>query len=232
MDQLRVYIRNARAHGKSDDQIKQALLRAGWPQQTINSALHANPAKHKEEETPSHHPTQKAKSKDETTKTKAKRKKLKFTKKTAAILVVVIILAVGAYIVLNQKTSYQVVAQNFVTAMENKDQAKADSLETPYFKEYVNKVFGTTSYYSYCNKYGQVCTKFFESSFTANATKVYGGYTAVSGIVGKSVEYTTSVNSGTTCTRQSLVLDLIPSGNSWLIDSISPSVSSNGASCT
>jgi hypothetical protein len=146
---------------------------------------------------------------------------------------IIIICAGGAYAFYAyvNKTSYQTVIQEFVTSMENKDKASADSLESPSMKTTAQKYYGTSSFYTACQKAGDFCTPLFTSSYINKATKTYKDYTASDGAKGKEVVYSLkqTVSGSQGCSGGSstntLTIAAVPNGSSWLIDEAAPTIS-------
>lgn len=122
--------------------------------------------------------------------------------------------------------------------MENKDKNKADSLESPYMKATLKKEIGTTSYYNGCQQQRIYCSTILSKSGLAKATQAYEEYTTSNGQKGKElVETFLESTGGTQSTGQScsskstntLVIAVVPSGNSWLVDNVFES--SHASSC-
>ena len=146
------------------------------------------------------------------------------------VIAVLLICAGGAYALFGRKTtSYQDVIKQFVTAIQNKDKATVDSLESPAAKVLLQKNTGNASFYDTCQKEGILCTADFSMSVLAKGTQTVKGYTAADGTKGKAVTYTIkqSLNGaqagGQGCSSNgttTLTFDVVPKGSSWLIDNL------------
>lgn len=161
------------------------------------------------------------------------------------VLLSVMLAAVGSigFIVYRDhaKVNYQAQINNFITDVQNKNKTKADSLESPAFKAYSQKIAGNTSFYDACQRIGSLCTPLFDASFINKATKTYQDYKSSSGTKGKQITYTLkqslsgSAAGGQGCSSEStntLVIAVVPHGNTWLIDSVTPTINANANLCS
>jgi hypothetical protein len=148
-------------------------------------------------------------------------------------MLLLIIVAGGVYVLIFQKTSYQTVATDFVTAMQRGDKTKVDSLISPQEQAQLKKYDKTTSYYTFCQRTGQLCTYYYTPEFINKAVITSQDFKSpFSGRLGKQVTYnlkgpaSRNATSVTRCTspagNRSLTLYLVPDGKSWLIDGVTP----------
>ena len=153
------------------------------------------------------------------------------------VILLVIVGGVYAFYNLGHKTSYQTVVQEFITAMQTNDKAKADALTSPQAKTLYQQHEGTNSIYTFCQKTGTLCTYYFSSKFLGATTTTTKDYTFPGNIKGKEVIYTSKDNlpiGNTGCTSQStstLTIGVIPSGSTWLIYGAGPSTSFSAKLC-
>ncbi|MGZ6005771.1 MAG: hypothetical protein ACXWLH_06555, partial [Candidatus Saccharimonadales bacterium] len=143
----------------------------------------------------------------------------------AALIIVFVIVGL-----LSNKAGYQDVAQQFITAVHENDQAKADKLQSPAMLLYLQNNAATSSFENLCKSSDQLCMPLFDPTFIKKAQKTYQDYTANDGTKGKKITYTLvqTINSGgsscQTTSKNTLTLSLVPSGKSWLVDSANPSI--------
>jgi hypothetical protein len=132
------------------------------------------------------------------------------------------------------------VIDKFVTAVQKKDKATADSLESPASKAFFQKNTGTTSFYQACQKLGEDCTTIFKASALAKAPKQYKDYTPSSGPKGKQVVYVidplAGIHAGQPGCNNPTIIDLtiavVPKGSSWLIDNVDEGLDASANKCT
>lgn len=125
----------------------------------------------------------------------------------------------------SKMVSFDAVVTKFITAMQTHNKAVADSLESPAYQAKLKKQNQTTSFYSMCTGYGEICTLFFSQKNISSSTKSSGTYVAANGAKGKKIIYASKSSSnngqgGQGQSSSSLVFDGVPKGNSWLIDNI------------
>lgn len=219
MEELNYFILQARASGQSDEATRQQLIQAGWSIKQVEAALSPSSAQSLQQPT------------------KNKMRTPLIIGGTVLALLILALIAGGLLNSSKPKISYRTVAIQFITAVRNGNQAKADSLESQPLKAQALKGSGSPSFEKYCKSYGSVCTVYFSSQFVDKAKATYGSYTSPEGTKGESITLSLkdSQLQGSNCSNSSgtmlLTLDLVPSGNSWLIDSVSPDASNN-TSCT
>ena len=149
-------------------------------------------------------------------------------------LVILVLVAAGAaHAILGGKTSYQTAAQDFINAVQTKNKAAADQLESSAAKTSFQKTDGTTSFYSSCQQNGILCTMYFQSAFLSKASKTYQSYSAANGTKGEEMIYSLKQSvkgtdsTGKACTINStttLTIGLVPNGKSWRVDYINQEV--------
>jgi hypothetical protein len=249
MEQLNTYVQQARQQGQSDEQIRQSLLTSGWNAEQVNAALLGTAATPAPVGQPANYrnsasavPT--ANVGQPFTVDSQQPVQPKRTSKLPILVVGVIVLLLivggGGFALLGQKTSYQTVIQQFVTAIQKKDKATADSLESPAMKTFGQKNVGTASFYDACQQASQLCTPLFTTAFLDKATKSYKDYTASNGAKGKEIVYTLkqslsgSQAGGQGCSSAStntLTVAAVPKGNTWQIDNADPSINASANLC-
>jgi hypothetical protein len=191
MEELHTYIERARAAGQTDEQIRQALVLGGWNAQQVKAALQALPAvQTRPMFSPAANVMQVSAASPQSPLIVGGRKPAKVLLIIIVLLIVIAILAGSVYSLFLRKTSYQAVIQQFVTAIQDKNQAAADALESPASKAAGQKIAGTQSFYTDCQQVGQSCTQLFSASYLTKATKTYTDYTAKNGTKGKQITYT------------------------------------------
>jgi hypothetical protein len=257
MEALHAYIERARVLGQTDKQIRRALVAGGWNATQVDVALReASPAppavRFGDFDSPSPVSDEALLGQNsppvglaantsiasaltvppQSPPSATGRKFRKYLVIVAVLLFVMTILAVGTYSLFFRKTSYQAVIQQFVMAMQDKNKAAADTLESPASKAAGQKVAGTASFYTDCQQVGQPCIQLFSASYLAKATKTYHGYKAKNGTKGKEITYTSRQSisgtqvSGTNaqdgrqgCTiTTDLTISAVPKGRTWLIE--------------
>jgi hypothetical protein len=235
VEQLNTYIQQARQQGQNDAQIHQSLVAAGWAPEQISSALsHASP-----QVSPAGNVGQNnIVSAQQPIAAKRSIQKLKLL--IPVIVMLIVLISSGAYALFGHQTSYQTVIQDFIVAVQKKDKANADNLESPALQAYGKKNVGSSSFYDTCQQAGQLCTPLFSSSFLSKATKTYKNYTASNGTKGKEIIYTEKQSlsgaqaGGAGCSSNStstLAIAAVPKGSSWLIDHIDPNISFSANLC-
>lgn len=186
--------------------------------------------------------------------------KPKKTVLAAALVVLLIVIGGGAYAFFgrNQKpasqpnvansaqstasspTGYESTIQKFITAVENKDKATADSLESPAAKATFKQYAGTESFYDSCQQSGVLCTGIFKPSYLSKATQTPKDYKASNGTKGKEIVYAVKQSlsgaaaGGQGCSSQGetdLTIAVVPSGRSWLVDNVDMGFSGSANAC-
>jgi hypothetical protein len=214
MDPLDYYILQARTSGQPDRISRDNLLQAGWPAAVIDKALGLGTSAN--------------------AKPKSSSKKKKYLILSGVLLSLILIIIIVSSVLSGPKVSDTTVAVDFMAYVNEHAKAKADSLESSTLKAHALKTAGTTSFEKFCLSTGQSCTYFFSNAFINNATASYGNYTSIYGVKGRviTLTYKGKVSNSTSCSgstyTNSLQIGLIPSGNSWLVDSVGLN-SSNGA---
>lgn len=242
MEQINTYIEQSRQNGQTDEQIRQALIASGWNAEQVNSVLGGLPVPIPEQAPVQPTPVASADpalSPTPPQSTPAKRRsRLPFVAGSLAVLLIIV--AGGVFALSSHKASYQTVIQSFITAMQKKDKAKADALESPAAQAFFKKTAGTTSFYDACQQVGELCTASFNASYLAKATKTYKEYTASNDTKGMQLIYTIkqsvsgSKAGGQGCSGDStstLTVSVIPKGNSWLVDNLDQTVDAKGELC-
>jgi hypothetical protein len=274
MEQINNYVIEARTAGQSDEQIRQSLVTAGWPEQQIDAAIPAssvntvqslagpqaqpmlNPAAiDSTMPQPQPLPTnpqpastnplfnQKPVANPQPISSYQSphtqpQEKTKFNKRLLMIglgILLIVIIASSAIALFGKKSSYQTAANEFISAIQNKDKAKADSLESPAAQSYFKKYGQNASFYTICERSGDFCTPLFTASNISDSTKTVNSYTAKNGIKGEAITYTRKQTTGTgsckTSGESTLTIDLTPARGSWLIDNVNPNVSFDAKLC-
>jgi hypothetical protein len=156
------------------------------------------------------------------------------------IVVAILIIASGAsYALFFHKVSYRTVADDFVTAMEKGDKAKADSLVSVAGKAQLKKYAGSTSYYDYCKKTGATCTYYFSSKFLGKAAVTTKNEPTKNGVQKRQVIYTLKQSSSTKSTgctsngssTQTLTIELEAKGKTWVVDAADPETNFSASLC-
>lgn len=260
MEPLQAYISQARQQGQTDEQIRQALLSAGWQSAQVNAALPSlsgqsspyNPQAYPGSDQPlvatvtSSVPDMgqpyasainaAAQPVIELNQREHQQKRASSLRIAMACLaVLIIVIAASSFLLFRTNNSYQAIIQDFVSDMQHKDKAKADALESPAFKAEVQKYAGTTSFYAACQQEGELCTASFDASYLAKATKAYQKYTSSSGVKGEQLVYTVkqSLGSGSCSSKSTSTLSIavIPSAKTWLVDNINDGVNATAQLC-
>jgi hypothetical protein len=260
MDQINIYIEQCRQQGQTDEQIHQSLMASGWSIEQVSAVLPSqipaapisvsgSPAVGVVQPTPQSSASMmpivsteqvSATMPQQQAKSKTRSKKLPLI--IAGSLALLLIILGSAFFLIGSK-SYQTVMQQFITAIRDKHQATANSLESPAFKSQIQKYYKTRSFYSVCQQYqyGTFCTSLFTTNFIDTATKTYKDYKASNGTEGKEIIYTLKQSlsgaraGGQGCSSTStttLTIAAVPKGNSWLIDNVSPSFNNSPNGCS
>jgi hypothetical protein len=162
------------------------------------------------------------------------------------LLIIVLVIGSGIGVATGLKlrhsassNSYQVVIEKFITAIQHKDKTTADALESPAAKTLFQKNNGSASFYDGCQKSGGFCQALFSQSALAKAPKTYKKYTASNGTKGEEVTYLVNPfdNADVTTpgcnspTITNLTVAVIPTGGSWLIDTIDEQLAASAGVC-
>lgn len=145
------------------------------------------------------------------------------------------------------KTSASTVITEFNSAMQKGNAKEVLSLESKAFQAEIktassklNKVSKniqvTNNYYSYCKSLGNICTYEFNAKNLSSAKVETKPYKAVDGSNGSQEVFTTTTSINSTSSSKtsdssftgsesgssqtSFSIDVIPSGNSWLVDNV------------
>lgn len=247
MEQLNIYIQHARQQGQTDEQIRQALVAAGWNSAQVSNALGdvsspapANLAAPPDFNQPSAVVSPVISGGDQafvaaSSQNSPSKKKSKLPLLLVGVVVLVVVVGVAVFALAGSKTSYLTVIQNFITAEQNKDKAKVDSFESPAAKTYFQKNAGTSSFYDACKQAGDLCTASFKASYLSKATKTYKSYTASNGTKGKEVVYAVKQSAGgqgcNSNSTSTLTIAVVPKGKSWLVDYVNEAINFDGNVC-
>jgi hypothetical protein len=135
---------------------------------------------------------------------------------------------------------YQQAVEKFIFAMNSKDKATADSILTQTARDFYQKNAGTQSFYDYCQKIGTYCTSSFSSDYLSSAKLTYSDYTALDGTKGIMAIYTSSKSqNGAQAEKDgcsgnsapSLKIAVVPSSDSWLVDTVMLANNTNAGRC-
>ncbi len=238
MDPLKTYITQARQQGQTNGQILETLVGAGWDAGMVRDGLGMPPLRPMVGSVPVEPAVRPLIS--TTRPSLAAQNKLQARLK-AGISVIILLAVVGLiYALVNRQASYQAVAQEFISALQKKDKAKADSLESPALKTFLQKNANAASFYTVCQQSGSLCTASFNNSYLAKATKTYRDYTAASGTKGKEIIYTVKQTAsgaaagGSGCSSgstETITLAFVPKGHSWLVDFIDQDIDAQAQLC-
>jgi hypothetical protein len=159
--------------------------------------------------------------------------------KLIALSVLIIILAIAGLVTSlssnNKASGYQTVEQNFISYIQNKDQPKADALESPNFKTLLKKSLATTSFEQYCDTADNPCYEIFSNAFISNAAKNTTSYTSSNHLKGESMTYTYDGYKvgGTKCSvNVKLGIALVPKGKTWQVDNVGLSLKDFDSACS
>jgi hypothetical protein len=270
MEKINTYIAQARAAGQADEQIRQSLLSSGWQAEQITQALGPqtlqseapapvsggrvipggfrppalpesqiiNPSQARYSAFPADSSAQPVAA--STSPPEKQRSKL-----LAVIIIVavaVLLIAGGAsYALFFHKVSYNTVAEEFVTAIEKGDKAKADSLISADGKAQLKKYTGSSSYYDTCKKAGATeCTYYYSAAFLNKAARSTKNEGKKNGVQKWQVTYTlkqlSNTKEGSGCTSsgsstQTLTIELAAKGNTWVVDNADPEVNFSSNLC-
>lgn len=119
--------------------------------------------------------------------------------------------------------TYMAAVRQFVSAIQKGDKAAADKLQSPAYSKLVQSQAGTPSFYAACKTTGDDCLMAFKVSYL-NSSKVKP-YTSAAGVKGEEISYQFSKNVSTTAggtggTTRTSVIDVVPSGKTWLVDNV------------
>ena len=228
MDPISSYIQQARQQGFGDEQIRQALIAAGWPVDQVNAAF-APPVA-----LPAYQPLVSAGEAQPQVKQGSKLPLL-----IVGILILLIVVGGVAFAALGRKTSYQTAIQQFITAMHDNKKAATDAMVSPAFKAELKKDAGTSSVYDSCHQNSALCLNFFSPSFLNKAILTHKTFQS-KGVQVEEETYTLKQKltgeqaGGQGCTSSStttLSISAIPNGKSWLISDVEPSLNASADIC-
>jgi hypothetical protein len=114
--------------------------------------------------------------------------------------------------------SYKAVVRQFIVALQKKDKASADKLQSFGFTAELKAATGSPSFYDNCQKTGKSCTVMFSNLFISPSKTSDANYMAADKTIGKSISYTAVAAAGISATT--LTINAITKGGTWQIDGI------------